>query len=155
MADDLGRLDVRTEVTVEASRLRVWDALLRVGEWWPHRFRDEGQVALEPWVGGRFLEDWGDEGGAALYGTVTEIAPGARLAVRGPMGIPGAVASVWVMELEDTGPHTRVRVAHTAVGEVDEETRTSYGEGWGRVLEALGAAATAPERGSLRGRAGL
>jgi uncharacterized protein YndB with AHSA1/START domain len=155
MADDLGRLDVRTKVTVDAPGAQVWDALLRVGEWWPHRFREEGQVALEPWVGGRFLEDWGDEGGGALYGTVTEIAPGTRLAVRGPMGIRGAVASVWVVELEDTGVQTVVSVVHTAVGEVDDETRTSYREGWGHVLDSLGAAAVAQGRGSLRGRAGL
>ncbi|MGH8868965.1 MAG: SRPBCC family protein [Actinomycetes bacterium] len=159
MAEAVGTLDVRTQITVGAPRAQVWDALLRVGEWWPHRFRPDGQVALEPWVGGRFLEDWGDEGGGSLYGQVTELAPATRLAVSGPMGMSGAVASRWTMDLVDEGEQTVVRLVHTAVGEIDDETRTSYGEGWGEVLQALGeAAATTPAQnphGSLRGRARL
>src|SRR5688500_14554514 len=75
-----GTLDVATDVTIDAPPSRVWDAITRMGGWWPHRFRAGSGVVLEPYVGGRFYEDWGD-GAGALYGTVARWDAGARLDV--------------------------------------------------------------------------
>lgn len=149
----IGSLHVATEVTVDAPRSRLWQAVLAVGEWWPHRFRPGSDVALEPWVGGRFLEDWGDEGGGALYGQVTEIAPGDRISVSGPMGLQGAVSSRWTLTLADDGGSTVVRLDHSVIGDVDEQTSAAYTSGWDEVLAALAAAASSDAHGSLRGRA--
>jgi len=132
----LAALDIAHELVVAASREKVFGALTRMGEWWPHRFRDGALVTLEPFVGGRFFEDWGD-GGGALYGTVSELRRPDRIAVRGPMGMTGPVTSVWDLELEDTGAGTRVRGSHRAFGDIDEETRASYTSGWGEVTAAL------------------
>lgn len=153
MTGQIGTLHVRTEATVDAPRARVWRAVLALGEWWPHRFRSEAGVALEPWVGGRFLEDWGDDGGGTLYGQVTELAPPERLTLTGAMGMSGAVVSRWTLSLEERGDRTLVRLDHSAVGDVDEQARSAYATGWDAVLAALAAAVAGDVEGSLRSRA--
>lgn len=134
-----GTLDVANEVTIDAPREKVFDALLRMGEWWPHRFRADSLVVLEPSVGGRFYEDWGD-GSGALYGTVLKLSRPDHLAVTGQMGMGGPVSAVWSMALSGDGDATVVTLAHKAFGDIDEETRAGYTSGWSEVFEALRAA---------------
>jgi DNA-binding transcriptional ArsR family regulator/uncharacterized protein YndB with AHSA1/START domain len=130
------RLDVEQEVVVAAQRERVFDALCRMGEWWPHTFREGASVHLEPRVGGRFWEDWGD-GDGALYATVTGIHRPERLACSGPMGMSGPVAGVFALDLEERPDGTLVRLSHHAVGPIDDDTRASYERGWVEVFGAL------------------
>ncbi len=133
----LGRIDVFNRVTVEAPRPEVFDALCRMGQWWPHRFKAGATVVLEPYVGGRFYEDWG-AGGGALYGNVSVLAANERITVRGPMGIRGPVASVWTIELSDADAgRTTVHGSHRAFGDIDEDTAEDYTDGWGEVFGAL------------------
>ncbi|HEV2891449.1 MAG TPA: metalloregulator ArsR/SmtB family transcription factor [Frankiaceae bacterium] len=134
-----GTLDVANEVTIDAPPERVYDALLRIGEWWPHRFRAGADVVLEPFVGGRFYEAWGDDTGA-LYGTVVRLERPSRLDVSGPMGMPGPVSAVWSMTLSPSGSSTVLALVHRAFGDIDEETRAGYTAGWTEVVEALRAA---------------
>jgi DNA-binding transcriptional ArsR family regulator/uncharacterized protein YndB with AHSA1/START domain len=129
-------LDVEQEVVVDAPRERVFDALCRMGEWWPHTFREGASVHLEPQVGGRFWEDWGD-GDGALYATVTGIRRPERLACSGPMGMSGPVAGVFALDLEERPDGTLVRLSHHAVGPIDDDTRASYERGWVGVFDAL------------------
>jgi DNA-binding transcriptional ArsR family regulator/uncharacterized protein YndB with AHSA1/START domain len=131
-----GSLDVEQEVQIAADRERVFDALCRMGEWWPHAFRQGSTVRLEPRVGGRFWEDWGD-GDGALYATVTELQRPERLACTGPMGMGGPVAAVFAMTLEERDGGTRVRLSHHALGAIDDETRAAYEGGWAQMFEAL------------------
>ena len=129
-------LEVEQEVTVAAPREKVFEALCRMGEWWPHAFREGAAVHLEPRVGGRFWEDWGD-GDGALYATVTGIRRPELLTCAGPMGMRTPVTGVWTMELTERDGATLLRLSHHAVGPIDDETRAAYQHGWGEVLEAL------------------
>jgi DNA-binding transcriptional ArsR family regulator/uncharacterized protein YndB with AHSA1/START domain len=129
-------LDVQQEVVVAATRERVFDALCRMGEWWPHRFREGATVHLEPRVGGRFWEDWGD-GDGALYATVTGVGRPERLVCSGPMGMQGPVAGVFAIDLEERPDGTLVRLSHQVVGPVDDQTRAAYETGWVEVFGAL------------------
>ena len=141
-----GRLEIRKQIRVEAAREHVFETLLRVAEWWPHRLRAGSAVSLEPWVGGRFMEDWGGESGA-LYGFVTFIERPAALVVSRPMGMRGAAASAWTIELDaDAAGATVVRVHHSWCGEVDAETRRAYATGWDEGLAALQEACAKPAR---------
>jgi uncharacterized protein YndB with AHSA1/START domain len=133
---ELATLDIVDEVAVAAPREKVFDALCRVGDWWPHRFMEGGRVHFEPVVGGRFWEEWSDEGGA-LYATISNIRRPARIEYVGPMGMSGPVTSVIAFELEERDGGTLVRKSHRAFGDIDEETRQSYTAGWRQVLEAL------------------
>ena len=129
-------LEVEQEVMVEAPREKVFDALCRMGEWWPHAFREGAAVHLEPRVGGRFWEDWGD-GDGALYATVTGIRRPEQLTCTGPMGMSGPVAGVFAMELEERPGGTLVRLSHHAVGPIGDETKAAYQSGWVGVFDAL------------------
>ncbi|HEX8003664.1 MAG TPA: metalloregulator ArsR/SmtB family transcription factor [Mycobacteriales bacterium] len=129
-------LDVANEVAIDAPPERVFDALTRMGEWWPHRFREGAAVVLEPRVGGRFYEDWGG-GDGALYATVQRLERPSRIEMVGPMGMPGPVTAVWSMTLTPTGSGTTLGLSHRAFGDIDEETRAGYTAGWGEVVEAL------------------
>jgi uncharacterized protein YndB with AHSA1/START domain len=129
-------LEVEQEVTVAAPREKVFEALCRMGEWWPHAFREGSAVHLEPRVGGRFWEDWGD-GDGALYATVTGIRRPELLTCTGPMGMRTPVTGVWTMELAERDGATLVRLSHHAVGPIDDETRAAYQHGWGEVFDAL------------------
>ena len=129
-------LEVEQEVVVAAPREKVFEAVCRMGEWWPHTFREGAAVHLEPRVGGRFWEDWGD-GDGALYATVTRIRRPELLTCNGPMGMGTPVTGVWSLALSEADAGTLVRLSHHAVGPIDDETRTAYEHGWVEVFDAL------------------
>lgn len=132
-----GTLDVANEVTIAAPREKVFDAVLKIGQWWPHRFKDGSSVVLEPHVGGRFYEDWGGDSGA-LYGIVTRLERPSLVVVTGPMGMGGPVVGVWSFALaEDGADRTVLSGTHRAFGDISDETRQGYTEGWGEVYGAL------------------
>jgi len=131
----IATLDVENETVVAAPREQVFDALCRMGEWWPHRFADGSTVHLEAVVGGRFWEEWPD--GGALYATVTSVKRPERLECAGPMGMAGPVTAVFSFELEEQPEGTTVRLSHRAFGDIDDQTRTAYTEGWGQIFGAL------------------
>ena len=129
-------LTMTIDAEFDAPPERVWQAITRIGGWWPHRFRPGSGVVLEPYVGGRFYEDWGD-GSGALYGTVGCWDAGSRVVVSGPMGMAGPVVGVWSFELSLDGARTLLRCTHRAFGDIDDETAQGYRSGWGEVLAAL------------------
>lgn len=132
-----GLFELREHARIEAAPEAVFDALLDVNAWWPHRLRSGSNVSLEPWVGGRFMEDWGGASGA-LYGFVTFIERPRLLVVSRPMGLRGAAPSSWTIELDRSGVSaTTVRIHHAVHGEVDTETQRSFTSGWQSGLEAL------------------
>ena len=130
----VGILRLEQEVTIDAPPERVFDALTKdVSSWWgePHMY-DEARardIRLEPVVGGDCYEDWGD-GEGAVYATVTLLRRPERLRMSGSMGMSGAVAGVIDIRLSPQGKSTVLRLSHRAVGEVTEETRTGYRNGW-------------------------
>ena len=77
---EFGVVDVTVEVEIEATAEVVWQALTTdIGEWWPRDFcvGDVERFHLEPKLGGRMYEDWGD-GGGLIWAVVTgfcEIGP--------------------------------------------------------------------------------
>jgi len=131
-------LKIEIEVRIEAPVERVWRAItVETGAWWPHRFKDEGRVVLEPAVGGRFYEDWGD-GRGALYAEVVYLDPPRALCTRGPMGMRGAASTVKWYRLEEAGGGTVVKVSLHASGDIPDEVAAGYEKGAMAVLtEAL------------------
>ena len=140
--------DLRAEVRIDAPVEVVWRSLVEdVGAWWPHSFSEQPRISMEPWVGGRFMEEW-DEG-SALYALVTHMVTGARLTVSGPMGMRGARQYVKTYELAADGDGTVVTTTASMLGDIDDELREGYRTGGEELLQALkahaegrGAAAT-------------
>lgn len=67
------------EILIDAPPERAWEALTKqVAQWWPASFYvgpSPVRFSIEPHVGGRVFEDWGD-GEGALWATVTTLRAG-------------------------------------------------------------------------------
>ena len=128
--------DLHAEVRIDAPIEVVWRSLVEdVGAWWPHNFSDEPRISMEPWVGGRFMEEW--DGGSALYALVTHMVTGARLTISGPMGMRGARQYVKTYELAADGDVTVVTTTASVLGDIDDEIREGYRTGGEELLQAL------------------
>lgn len=132
----LTALDIAQETRITAPREKVFDALCKMGDWWPHRFRERSEVHFEATVGGRFWEEWPD-GGGAVYATVASLRRPELVECTGPMGMTGPVLGVFTLTLEEDGEATLLKLTHRAYGDIDEETRIGYTEGWGEIIKVL------------------
>ena len=129
-------LDIAQEVTIAAPKETVFAALTQgIGAWWSHSVvAAPERIELEPWVGGRFHEVWGD-GQGSLYATVTRIRTPDLLHLNGVLGMTGAVVGVIRFELSDTDGGTKLQLTHRAIGDIDAETVDNYTAGWTALLE--------------------
>ena len=126
--------EIHAEIRIDAPSEVVWRSLVEdVGSWWPHSFSDDPRISMEPWVGGRFMEEW-DEG-SALYALVTHIVTGRRLTVSGAMGMQGARQYVKTYTIEADGERTVVRTVASMLGDIPPDLREGYTTGG---LELLG-----------------
>ena len=97
------------------------------------------RVVLEPMVGGRHYEDWGDDAGH-LYGQVTAYDPPKRWATRGQLGQGVILDSEY--ELTEEPGAVLLRVTKVAVGPMSEDEAasvTKHGDyrGYGTAIEKL------------------
>jgi uncharacterized protein YndB with AHSA1/START domain/DNA-binding transcriptional ArsR family regulator len=129
-------MDNQLEHTIHAPRERVFEALTQdMGAWWPHRFSPEATVHLDPKLGGHFYEEHAGDG--AIYATVTALQHPSRIQLTGPMGMAGPVMSVIDFTLTEQGDATVVALSHKAVGDILDETKRGYAEGWVEVFDVL------------------
>jgi len=131
----LDTLQIEREVELRATPEQVFAALsTEIGAWWDHTFADEPRgLHLEPYAGGRFYEEFGDNG-SALYALVTYAEPDKLLVLSGSMGMRGPVLETVRYELAPCERGTLLKLAHRVVGEVDDETREIYTTGWDVLL---------------------
>jgi uncharacterized protein YndB with AHSA1/START domain len=130
--------EVAVEVTVRAPRERVWAALTAdAGRWWPADFfttDGPARFVIEPRLGGRVYEDWGN-GGGVLWGTVAVWVPGYRMTWACDMlpDTTGPGRSFVTFALEDAGYDTLVRVQDA--GSCTQPGQASgLGAGWQRLV---------------------
>jgi DNA-binding transcriptional ArsR family regulator len=110
------------ELRIRASAQRTFEVMTQESlAWFPHTYgRDRVRaVVLEPRVGGRHYEDWGEEQGH-LYGHVTLFDPPRAWAVRGRLA-PGVLLDHVYELTEEPGPVTVVRITKVAVGPLSDE----------------------------------
>jgi DNA-binding transcriptional ArsR family regulator len=118
---------IACELQFAAAPDRVFEALTsRVLEWFPHTYGQERvrAVIVEPRVGGRHYEDWGDDAGH-LYGHVTVYDPPHRYATRGRI-MPGTILDT---EYEITGVPggALLRMSKVAVGPMSDDEAATIG----------------------------
>ncbi len=132
-------LHITQEVTIQAPRTKVFASLFGdIGAWWgpPHVASAERaqRITIEPQVGGRFFEDWGN-GHGYLWAIVRGINPDTTLELSGTMGMDGAVNGWICFELADAADAgTTLTLTHEAVGTQPEEAEAGYTEGWREIL---------------------
>lgn len=129
MTGDAGSFHIEQEVEIRGSRERVWSHLLDVDGWWSHRVLPTGsRLVLEPKVGGRFYERWGDDEGA-LWGLVTYMKSPEALRMSGPLGMSTAASNIYEFRLEERGGSTLLQLSHWSSG-VEEGEHKTYDAGW-------------------------
>jgi len=140
-AETLTVRDLVLEVRIDASRERVWDLLTTsIHEWWPGATfcvgGKDARFTLEPHVGGRMFEDWGD-GQGLEWGQVVCIKKNETLQFTGDLfpdyGGPSRAYSTY--KLEDDGKGTRLRYQESRFGRISEPGHASMERGWSYLLE--------------------
>jgi uncharacterized protein YndB with AHSA1/START domain len=93
-------------------------------------------MKIEPWPGGRWYRDLGDNAGH-LWGHVQVIKPPTLLEITGPMPMSYPAVNHVQYRLKDEGGKTRLTFAHRAMGLILPEHRDGMPEGWRHWLEQI------------------
>jgi uncharacterized protein YndB with AHSA1/START domain len=135
---EVGSIRIKQELTINATADKVFTALTKdTSFWWgaPYLIDDQLKgLVVEPKLGGKFYEDWGDNGGA-IWGFVTQWKKNEIFEFTGKCGMGGSVNGVICFTLESKGGSTLLKLEHDAVGHITEKTQSGYSFGWNDLLE--------------------
>jgi DNA-binding transcriptional ArsR family regulator/uncharacterized protein YndB with AHSA1/START domain len=136
-AANLVTFNIEQEIEVKAPPADVFRALtLDIGEWWgrPHLHDDARDVVLDPVPGGLVKQVTRDGGGNVMF-MVQAVRRDRLLVLHGTMGMPNMLHMIVRFELEPMkGGRTRLRLKHTAIGDLTTATRDEFLKGWGDLL---------------------
>src|SRR5208282_6397894 len=96
----------------------------------------EMALKLEPWPGGRWYRDLGNNTGH-LWGHVQVIKPPKLLEITGPMMMSYAVASHFQYRLSEENGGTLLKMTHQAIGLISQDHREGLNKGWGEIMDAI------------------
>ena len=133
-------LNITQEVHVNASLQTTFDALLeQIG---PENESERGKMPMkiEPWPGGRWFRDLGDNDGH-LWGHVQAIKRPTLLEITGPLFMSDAVVSNLQYRLSEEAGETLIRFHHKAFGVIQEGYRTGVSQGWNHIHQLVKARA--------------
>jgi len=130
-------LDIKLDLEIARPAEVVWRSLTAgIGEWWPKAFyvgTAPKRFAIEPHVGGRVFEDWGD-GEGALFGTVTAYEQNRMLQWAGDMsadyGGPARSVTTFVLKPAADGKSTVVSFRDTPFGLLSDGALKGLQDGW-------------------------
>jgi Activator of Hsp90 ATPase homolog 1-like protein len=128
-------LIVTQEMHVNASIDDTFAALLE--QLGPQNDTPEGNpipMKIEPWPGGRWYRDLGDNNGH-LWGHVQAIKRPTLLEFTGPLFMSYAVVSNVQYRLSESDGGTLIRFHHKAFGAIQEDHRLGVNKGWSHMLE--------------------
>ena len=91
---------------------------------------------LEPWPGGRWYRDLGDNAGH-FWGHVQVIKPPTLLEICGPLFMSYPAVSHVQYRLTAEGDGTRLTLTHRAVGLIPREHREGVEGGWSFILQRV------------------
>lgn len=123
-------LMVTQEIHVKASLEDTFAALLeQIG---PHNETPDGQpipMKIEPWPGGRWYRDLGDNNGH-FWGHVQAIKRPTLLEICGPLFMSYPVASNVQYRLSQVEGGTLIKFHHKALGLIQDDHRQGVNKGW-------------------------
>ena len=135
---DIHSFEIRKEIAINAPVEIAFQAVL--DELGPDGQTMEGQslsMKLEPWPGGRWYRDLGNNTGH-LWGHVQVIKPPTLLEITGPMPMSyPAVNHVQYGLKANSGGATLLTFVHRAMGLILPEHRDGMPEGWQHWLERM------------------
>ncbi len=133
---------VELAVMSKAARARVWECLVEeVDKWWGEPYvasPDRQRLTLDARPGGSLFEDWG-EGDGLIWATVRAVKTTRRIIFDGTFNMPGAIAGVATLELDDVADGTRISISQSAVGAIADDVSERFVIGWEFLLSGLAA----------------
>jgi Activator of Hsp90 ATPase homolog 1-like protein len=131
IAADIERLslNITEDIHVRSSLTATFAALLE--EMGPSNEGQHGApmpMTLEPWPGGRWFRDLGDNRGH-LWGHVQAIKPPTLLEITGPLMMSFAVVSNLQYRLKEVDGGTSITFRHTALGLFPDGYREALSQG--------------------------
>ncbi len=130
--DDL-TLSVTEEIQVSAPLDATFTALLE--QLGPFNEAEQGKpmpMKLEPWPGGRWYRDLGDNNGH-FWGAVQAIKRPTLLEFTGPLFMSYPVCSNVQYRLSESAGGTLITFQHTALGLILDDHREGVVTGWGHI----------------------
>ena len=129
-------------IAISAAPERVWQAWVEeINQWWTKPYYNDHSLVtglhMEPGLGGRLIEKWGETGSGFLIGTIVEWLPPLRMAYTWTeRGWGGAQTFVRVEFTEDGRGGTLMRLEHHGFERLPEgaQQRQGYQQGWGDLL---------------------
>jgi len=132
-------------ITIAAPPERVWKAWVEeMNAWWTKPYYNDHDrvigLTLEPRLGGRYIEKWGENGEGFLIGHITEWLPPARLAYTWSERGWGGVATLARLEFQPDGNGgTRLAFTHEGFERLPDGDgqRDGYEYGWNELSGRL------------------
>ena len=126
-------LNISQEIHVRASLQETFAALLdQLG---PLNDTPDGQsmaMKIEPWPGGRWYRDLGDNNGH-FWGHVQAIKRPTLIEISGPLFMSYPVVSNVQYRLSEVPGGTLIKFHHSALGLIEDQHREGVGKGWGHI----------------------
>lgn len=130
-------LDIKQEMHVSAPLDVTFEALLeQIG---PYNERDNNEpmpMKIEPWPGGRWYRDLGDNNGH-FWGHVQAIKRPTLLEISGPLFASYPLLSNVQYRLTESDGGTLITFRHTALGFIEEQHKEGVGKGWASILDRI------------------
>ncbi len=130
-------LSVTEEIHVHASPEATFEALLE--QLGPCNETAEDRpmaMKLEPWPGGRWYRDLGDNNGH-FWAVVQAIKRPILLEFAGPLFMSYPVVSNVQYRLSEVDGGTLIQFRHSALGLIEEDHRKGVTKGWGHIHEGV------------------
>jgi hypothetical protein len=130
-------LNIAQEQHVKASLTVTFEALLE--QLGPGNETPEGvslAMKLEPWPGGRWYRDLGDNNGH-FWGHVQALKRPTLLEITGPLFASYPFVSNLQYRLKEVDGGTLIAFRHTALGFIQDDHRGGVTKGWAWILECV------------------
>jgi hypothetical protein len=130
-------LRIDQEIRVRASLETTFAALLE--QLGPANETPDGTplaMKIEPWPGGRWFRDLGDNNGH-FWGSVQAIKRPTLLEITGPLFMSSPVANNLQYRLSHANGETLIKFCHAGFGLVLDEYRTGVTTGWASIHEKV------------------
>ena len=135
--ESIHTLEIRKELVIAAPIEITFESVL--AELGPGSEMPDGTpfpMKIEPWPGGRWYRDLGNNTGH-FWGHVQVIKPPKLLELVGPMPMSFPALNHVQYRLTPEGDGTRLQFVHKAMGQLPQELRDGMPEGWEHGLKRI------------------
>ncbi len=130
-------LNITEEIHVKAPLEVTFETLLeQLGPLMTGAEDHPMQMKIEPWPGGRWYRDLGDNNGH-LWGHVQAIKRPTLLEIHGPLMMSYPVMSNVQYRLSEEPGGTLIKFHHMALGVIQDDHRQGMPKGWAQILARI------------------